>query len=42
MTQLGRELNALVRELADKEAIRRAVIEMLLKLGSDVMFERDV
>jgi len=40
--QIDRELNALVREMADKEAIRRDVIEMLVMLGSDVMFEHDV
>jgi hypothetical protein len=40
--QIDRELNALVWEMADKEAIRRAVIEMLVMLGSDVMFEHDV
>ena len=39
---IDRELNALVRETADKEAIRQAVIEMLVVLGSDVMFEHDV
>ena len=39
---IDRELNALVRETADKEAIRRAVIEMLVMLGSDAMLDYDV
>jgi hypothetical protein len=39
---IGRELNALVRETADKEAIRRAVIEMLVVLGSDAILDHDV
>ena len=39
---IDRELNALVRETADKEAIRRAVIEMLVMLGSDAMLDHDV
>jgi hypothetical protein len=39
---LDRELNALVREMEQKELIRRAVIEMLVMLGSDAMLEHDV
>ena len=39
---LDRELNALVREMEQKEIIRRAVIEMLVMMGSDVMLEDDV
>jgi len=39
---LDRELNALVREMEQEEVIRRAVIEMLVMLGSDAMFEHDV
>ena len=34
---LDRELNALVREIEQEEVIRRAVIEMLVMLGSDAM-----
>jgi len=34
---LDRELNALVREMEQEEVIRRAVIEMLVMLGSDAM-----
>ena len=36
------ELNALVREMEQEEVIRRAVIEMLVMLGSDAMLEHDV
>jgi len=39
---LDRELNALVREIEQEEVIRRAVIEMLVMLGSDAMLEHDV
>ena len=39
---LDRELNALVREMEQEEVIRRAVIEMLVLLGSDAMLEHDV
>jgi len=34
---LDRELNAVVREMEQEEVIRRAVIEMLVMLGSDAM-----
>ena len=34
---LDRELNALVREMEQEEVIRRAVIDMLVMLGSDAM-----
>ena len=39
---LDRELNALVREIEQEEIIRRALIEMLVMLGSDAMYEHDV
>ena len=39
---LDRELNALVRKVEQEEVIRRAVIEMLVMLGSDAMLEHDV
>ena len=39
---LDRELNSLVREMEQEEIIRRAVIEMLVMLGSDAMLEHDV
>ena len=39
---LDRELNALVWEIEQEEVIRRAVIEMLVMLGSDAMLEHDV
>jgi hypothetical protein len=39
---LDRELYALVREMEQEELIRRAVIEMLVMLGSDAMLEHDV
>ena len=39
---LDRELNALVREMEQEEVIRRAVIDMLVMLGSDEMLEHDV
>jgi hypothetical protein len=39
---LDRELSALVREIEQEEVIRRAVIEMLVMLGSDAMLEHDV
>ena len=39
---LDRELNALVREMEQEAVIRRAVIEMLVMLGSDAMLEYDV
>ena len=34
---LDRELNTLVREIKQEEVIRRALIEMLVMLGSDAM-----
>ena len=37
---LDRELNTLVRKM--EEIIRRAVIEMLVMMGSDEMLEHDV
>ena len=37
-----RELNFLVRELEHEEAVRRAVIEMLVILGCDVALRFDV
>ena len=39
---LDRELNVLVREIEQEEVIRRALIDMLVMLGSDAMFEHDV
>jgi hypothetical protein len=39
---LDRELNSLVREMEHEEAVRRAVIEMLVMLGSDVALRFDV
>ena len=39
---LDRELNALAREIEQEEVIRRALIEMLVMLGSDAMYEHDV
>ena len=39
---LDRELNALVREMEQEEIIRRAVIEMLVMMGSDAMLEHYV
>ena len=39
---LDRELNAVVREMEQEEVIRRAVIEMLVMLGSDAMLEHDI
>jgi len=39
---LDRELNAVVQEMEQEEVIRRAVIEMLVMLGSDAMLEHDV
>ena len=39
---LDRELDALVREMEQEDVIRRAVIEMLVMLGSDAMLEHDV
>ncbi len=39
---LDRELNSLVREVEREEAVRRAVIEMLVMLGSDVALGFDV
>ena len=39
---LDRELNALVRDMEQEEAIRRAVIEMLVTFGSDAMLEHYV
>ena len=39
---LDRELNSLVREMEHEEAVRRAVIEMLVMLGSDAALRFDV
>ena len=39
---LDREVNALVREIEQGEIVRRAVIEVLVMLGSDAMLEHDV
>jgi hypothetical protein len=39
---LDRELNALVRDIEQEEVIRRALIEMLVMLGSDAMLRHDV
>ena len=39
---LDRELNVVVREMEQEEVIRRAVIEVLVMLGSDAMLEHDV
>jgi len=39
---LDRELNSLVREMEHKEAVRGAVIEMLVMLGSDAELGFDV
>jgi hypothetical protein len=39
---LNRELNALIREMEVKEATRRAVIGMLVMLGSDADLRFDV
>ncbi len=39
---LDREPNAVVREMEQNEVIRRAVIDMLVMLGSDDMLEHDV
>ena len=39
---LDRELNSLVREMEQEEAVRRAVIEMLVMLGSDAALGFDV
>jgi hypothetical protein len=39
---LDRELNSLVREVEHEEAVRRAVIEMLVMLGSDAALGFDV
>ena len=39
---LDRELNALVREIEHEEIIRRAVIDVLVMLGSDAMLRHDV
>jgi hypothetical protein len=38
---LNRELNSLVREMED-EVVRRAVIDMLVMLGSDAALRFDV
>src|SRR5579871_332815 len=37
---LNRELKSLVREMEDKEAVRRAVIDMLVMLGSKGVFQQ--
>ena len=39
---LDRELNSLVREMEHEEAVRRAVIEMLVMFGSDAALRFDV
>lgn len=39
---LDRELRVLVRDMEHEEAVRRAVIEMLVMLGSDAAFGFDV
>ena len=39
---LDRKLNSLVREMEHEEAVRRAVIEMLVMLGSDAALRFDV
>jgi hypothetical protein len=39
---LDRELNSLVREMEHEEAVRRAVIEMLVMLGSNAALRFDV
>jgi hypothetical protein len=39
---LNRELNSLVREMEDKAVVRRAVIDMLVMLGSDAALRFDV
>jgi hypothetical protein len=39
---LDRELNSLVRKMEHEEAVRRAVIEMLVMLGSDAELRFDV
>ena len=39
---LDRELDSLVREMEHEEAVRRAVIEMLVMLGSDAALRFDV
>jgi len=39
---LNRELKSLVREMEDKEAVRRAVIDMSVMLGSDAALRFDV
>jgi len=40
--ELDRGLNSLVREMEHEEAVRRAVIEMLVMLGSDAALRFDV
>ena len=39
---LDRELNSLVRDMEHEEAVRRAVVEMLVMLGSDAALRFDV
>ena len=39
---LDRELNSLVREMEHEEAVRRAVIEMWVRLGSGAALRCDV
>ena len=41
-THLDIELNSLVLEMEHEEAVRRAVIEMLVMLGSDAALRFDV
>ena len=36
---LNRELNSLVREMEDKEVVRRAISDVLVMLGSDAALE---
>jgi hypothetical protein len=39
---LDRELNSLVREMEHEEAVRRAVVQMLVMLGTDAALGFDV
>ena len=39
---IDREVSKLIREVEEQDRIRRAVIEMLVILGSDAMLEYDV
>jgi hypothetical protein len=40
--RFDREVRKLVREVEEEDRMRRAVIEMLVMLGSDAMLEHDV